>query len=56
MKKRIIVLLFLSVLFASLVSCQVVEGIFKAGMAWGIILVVGVIGVIIYLISRAGRQ
>lgn len=38
-------------------SCSVVEGIFKAGMYWGIFLVVLVIGLIIWIISRmAGRK
>jgi hypothetical protein len=36
-------------------SCEVVGGIFKAGMYWGIFLVVVVVGGIIYLISR-GRK
>jgi hypothetical protein len=35
-------------------GCAVVGGIFKAGMVWGILLVVGIIGLIIYLI--AGRK
>jgi hypothetical protein len=36
-------------------GCEVVGGIFKAGMWWGIFLVVAVIGGIIYLITR-GRK
>ncbi|WEK71454.1 MAG: phosphatidate cytidylyltransferase [Candidatus Chryseobacterium colombiense] len=36
----------------SLTSCEAVETIFKAGMWWGIILVVGVIGLIIWLFTR----
>ncbi|MCS3533000.1 putative membrane protein [Chryseobacterium sp. JUb7] len=35
-----------------LTSCEAVETIFKAGMWWGIILVVGVIAVILWLFSR----
>lgn len=38
-----------------LTSCEAVETIFKAGMWWGIILVVGVIGLVIWLLSR-GRN
>lgn len=38
-----------------LTSCEAVETIFKAGMWWGIILVVGVIGIILWLFSR-GRN
>jgi len=37
-------------------SCAVVGGIFKAGMYWGIFLVVGIIALIIYLISRRGKS
>lgn len=36
----------------SLTSCEAVETIFKAGMWWGIILVVGIIGIILWLFSR----
>jgi hypothetical protein len=39
----------------SLTSCEAVETIFKAGMWWGIILVVGVIAIILWLFSR-GRN
>lgn len=35
-----------------LTSCEAVETIFKAGMWWGIILVVGVIGILLWLFSR----
>jgi len=39
-------------------SCSVVEGIFKAGMVWGIILVVGFIALIIFVIAKVsgGRK
>jgi hypothetical protein len=38
-------------------SCSVVEGIFKAGMVWGIFLVVGFIALIIFIIAKiAGRR
>ena len=35
-----------------LTSCEAVETIFKAGMWWGIILVVGVVAIIAWLFSR----
>ncbi|WP_048509999.1 hypothetical protein [Chryseobacterium sp. FH2] len=35
-----------------LTSCEAVETVFKAGMWWGIILVVGVIGILLWLFSR----
>lgn len=37
-------------------SCEVVGGIFKAGIWTGIILVAIVVFVIIFLISRGGRK
>jgi hypothetical protein len=52
--------LFLAALVLSMVmvlqSCEVVGGIFKTGMATGVILVALVIGLIIFLISRAGKK
>ncbi|WP_027385948.1 hypothetical protein [Chryseobacterium gregarium] len=39
----------------TLTSCEAVETIFKAGMWWGIIVVVGIIGIILWLFSR-GRK
>jgi hypothetical protein len=35
-------------------SCQAIATIFKAGMWWGIILVVLVIAIVLWLVSRAG--
>ncbi|MCX8523014.1 phosphatidate cytidylyltransferase [Chryseobacterium formosus] len=35
-----------------LTSCEAVETIFKAGMWWGIIVVVGILGIILWLFSR----
>jgi hypothetical protein len=52
MKKQTLLFLLISILITGLSSCQVVEGIFKAGMIWGIILVLAVIFGILYLISR----
>lgn len=38
-------------------SCSAIETIFKAGMWWGIILVVGVIALIFFVISKLfGRK
>ncbi len=39
----------------TLTSCEAVETIFKAGMWWGIIVVVGIIAIILWLFSR-GRN
>jgi hypothetical protein len=39
-------------------SCSLVEGIFKAGMIWGILVVVGFIALIIFIIAKVsgGRK
>jgi len=48
--------LMLMVLF-SLTSCEVIGGIFKAGMGVGIFIVIAVIAVIIFIISKlSGRK
>ncbi|WP_191967823.1 hypothetical protein [Rhizosphaericola mali] len=52
MKKQIIAMSFLVLTMMSLSGCQVVGTIFKAGMWWGIIMVVIVIVAIIWLISK----
>ncbi|MBC7553613.1 MAG: hypothetical protein H7257_06500 [Taibaiella sp.] len=50
--------LFLIALAAmlSLNSCQLVGDIFKAGMGFGIFIVIAVIGVIIFIISKASGR
>lgn len=48
--------LTLLTLITILSGCAVAGGIFKAGMYWGIFLVVGIIALIIYMISRAGKK
>jgi len=42
-----------SILFS---SCEVIGGIFKAGVWTGILIVAAIIGLIIFLISRAGKK
>jgi len=51
---RLIIFLLACFLAFSLGSCSVVEGIFKAGMVWGILLVVGFIALIIFIIAKVG--
>ena len=53
MKKIALYLLALSFLMS---SCAVAGGIFKAGMVWGILLVVLVVVGIIALISRGTKK
>ena len=45
-------LFFVMTLLVSLSSCQVIAGIFKAGMGVGIFLVILVIGIVLFLVSR----
>lgn len=55
MKNQIILLSTIWVMIG-LSGCAVVGGIFKAGMLWGILLVVLVVVAIIAMITRAGRK
>ena len=43
---------FVMVLLTFLSSCQVVGDIFKAGMGFGIFMVVLVVGIVIFLIAK----
>ena len=57
MKQYSIIQLCLASVFlaASLSSCEVVGGIFKAGVWVGVLIVVGIIALILYLIGK-GRK
>ncbi|HRG38374.1 MAG TPA: phosphatidate cytidylyltransferase [Bacteroidia bacterium] len=47
----------IAILFVfTLASCEVVTGIFKAGVWSGVLIVVGIIALIIYIISRANKN
>jgi hypothetical protein len=55
MQKNLYAALVLSLLlFIS--SCQVIGGIFKAGVWVGVLLVVGIVGLIIFLISKFSNK
>ncbi len=56
MKHRILSYAFLVSLIISLQSCEVVGGIFKAGYITGIVVVLVVLALIIFLISRAFKK
>jgi len=49
---------FVSLLLMSVMlsSCTVIEGIFKAGMGFGIFIAVAVIGIILYFVFRSGKK
>lgn len=50
--KKISVYSIIMLSLLSLTGCEAIETIFKAGMWWGIIVVVGVIAIILWLFSR----
>jgi hypothetical protein len=55
MKKHILFpLIFLVMLFVS--GCAVVGGIFKAGVWVGVLIVVAILAVIIFIVSKAARK
>jgi len=52
---RSLLYLILAFITISLSSCELVGDIFKAGVWVGVLIVVAIIGLIIYLISRARK-
>lgn len=56
MKKQVQFAALFLLILTTFTSCEVVEGIFKAGMGFGIFLVVAVVGIIIYVISKIGGK
>lgn len=55
-RKSIILASAALILMTSLSSCELIAGIFKGGMYFGIALVVIVIALIIWLVSRIGKR
>jgi len=47
---------FIMFLSAGFCSCQAIGDIFKAGVWTGVLLVVGIIALIIFIISKAGGK
>ncbi len=47
---------FAGILLLTLSSCELVGDIFKAGMGFGIFIVIAVVGLIVFLISRLGGR
>ena len=53
------ILFFAALLFASILmlsSCSAIEGIFKAGVWTGIIIILAVIGLIVFIIVRSKKN
>lgn len=47
---------FLLTISATLSSCEAIAGIFKAGMGFGIFIVIAVIAIIGFFVMRAGKN
>jgi hypothetical protein len=56
MKKQLQFAALFILMLTTFTSCDLVEGIFKAGMGFGIFIVVAIVALIIYVISRFGRN
>lgn len=57
MERKLIRLLVLLVVLLSFTSCSIIEGIFKAGMGVGIFIVIAVIAIMIFIVSKIfGRK
>jgi hypothetical protein len=54
MKKLLTPLMIMIIIFLN--SCAIVGGIFKAGVWVGVLIVLFVIGVIIWLVTRSGKS
>ncbi|CAM3099220.1 hypothetical protein [Flavobacterium frigoris] len=52
MQNKIIRILLLLTVILSLTGCSVVEGIFKAGMGVGIFIVIAILAVILFIVSK----
>jgi hypothetical protein len=55
-RSRVSVVLLVLLAAVALPGCEVVEGIFKAGMAVGVFLVVAVVALVIFLVSKVRRR
>jgi hypothetical protein len=56
MKKQPFIIALLAAVLTTLQGCEVIGGIFKAGMGVGIFIVVAVIALIIFIVFRIGRN
>ncbi len=56
MKKQTLLVALLISMLTTFSSCEIVGGIFKTGMGVGIFIVVLVIALIIFLVSKMGKN
>lgn len=54
MQNKITRLLMLLTVFFTATSCEVIGGIFKVGMGVGIFIVIAIVAIIIFIISKLG--
>lgn len=54
MKNNLTRIVILSAVLALFTSCELVEGIFKAGVGVGVFIVIAIIGILILIISKLG--
>ena len=40
----------------TLSSCEAISGIFKAGMGFGIFIVIAIVGIVVFIAMRAGKN
>ena len=52
MKTKFFKILFSLMLLLSLSSCSIVEGIFKVGMVAGIFVVIAILAIVVFIITR----
>jgi uncharacterized membrane protein (DUF485 family) len=52
MQKRLTRLLMLFIVLISFSSCSIIEGIFKAGVGVGIFIVIAVLAIIAFIVSK----
>ena len=55
-KKNLFINALLALMIFSFSSCEIIGGIFKTGMGVGIFLVVIVVAIVLYIVSRIGRS
>ena len=56
MNKQISVFLFMALVLSTLSGCEVIGDIFKAGVWVGVLIVVAIIALIIFIISKVGKK
>jgi uncharacterized integral membrane protein len=56
MKKQILIIASFVFILTTFSSCEVVGGIFKAGMGVGIFIAIIVVALIVFFISRMGKN